>query len=209
MKKSVISLSLLLALATGQAMASTTDVKLKGSIGPKACTPMLSNGGVVDFGNISASDLIDGQPGYYQLGVTDLTLTIQCAAATKFTLRTEDNRYDTRSTDIVAAFGLGEHDGGDIGYMTIGISKATADGASIQIRHSTNNGSTWANSSGWVHSKQRLPNFLFGFGGNATGPAAVKEVSTTLQATAFTQKSLDYSDDITIDGNNTIELNYL
>ncbi|MNJ71585.1 hypothetical protein D3C77_681450 [compost metagenome] len=93
--------------------------------------------------------------------------------------------------------------------MTVAISDGRADGTSINLINSTDSGTSWRISSGWVHSKQALPNYRLGFGTAATGPAAVKNAGAKLTITANTLKNLDYSNAITVDGNKTIEINYL
>ena len=58
MKHMLSLMTMAIALAGGgQAMAaSSVDLSIKGSITPAACTPTLSNGGVVMHGKISYSD---------------------------------------------------------------------------------------------------------------------------------------------------------
>ena len=55
MKNALISLALLSGTAHA---ASTVELTVKGLITPMACTPLLSGGGLVDFGKISRNDLI-------------------------------------------------------------------------------------------------------------------------------------------------------
>ncbi len=50
-------LSLLLAAGTAVQAASQVDLAVTGRLTPTACTPLLSNGAVIDYGKISRQDL--------------------------------------------------------------------------------------------------------------------------------------------------------
>jgi type 1 fimbria pilin len=57
-------IGVLLASAGNAIAASSVDLTVKGSITPSACTPLLSSGGVADFGKISVKDLRPDNPTY-------------------------------------------------------------------------------------------------------------------------------------------------
>lgn len=80
MKKTL--LAVILAACTSSAIAAPTAVlKVKGVLTNAACSPTLSNSGVVDYGTVHLSDLSDSAVN--QLGQKTIDLTITCDAATK------------------------------------------------------------------------------------------------------------------------------
>ncbi|WP_122581615.1 DUF1120 domain-containing protein, partial [Pseudomonas viridiflava] len=56
--------------------ASTAELTVGGLITPMACTPVLSGGGLIDFGKISQQDL--NQATGTRLPLKSLTLTVSC-----------------------------------------------------------------------------------------------------------------------------------
>lgn len=52
-----LSATALISVAPFAVAASSTDLTVTGVITPQACTPSLSNGGIIDNGKISAKDL--------------------------------------------------------------------------------------------------------------------------------------------------------
>ena len=68
--------------------ASTVDLTVTGLITPMACTPVLSSGGLVDFGKISRNDLNPSTG--TRLPHKYLTLTVNCNAPGRYALRMRD-----------------------------------------------------------------------------------------------------------------------
>ena len=82
--------TLLISTAPTALAASAIDLTVKGTLTPLACTPMLSNNGLVDYGKISRQDLsVDKRT---RLRDQTLDLNIQCNAPARFALLMRDNR---------------------------------------------------------------------------------------------------------------------
>ena len=93
MNNILLSLASLALLCGSAHAASTVDLAVTGLITPMACTPLLSGGGLVDFGKISRNDL--NVTNGTRLPHKYLTLTVNCNAAGRFALRMRDNRDGT------------------------------------------------------------------------------------------------------------------
>lgn len=72
--------ALLFSVSTGVLAASTADLNVTGTITPASCTPTFSNGSVVDYGDIPASQFAGLAQA--QLEVKALDFSITCAAPT-------------------------------------------------------------------------------------------------------------------------------
>ena len=82
--------TLLVGTTQGALAASAVDLTVKGTLTPVACTPGLSNNGLVDYGKISYKDLnVDKRT---QLQDRHLDFTIQCDGPERFALVMRDNR---------------------------------------------------------------------------------------------------------------------
>lgn len=73
-------LMLTLLLAPPAFAASTSDLSVKGSITPSACEPLISGGGVVDFGKMSVGSLNADQ--FTALPNQSLHLSVRCEGST-------------------------------------------------------------------------------------------------------------------------------
>lgn len=134
--------TLLLAAASIVQAASSTDLTVKGMITPSACSPALSNGGSLDFGKISSSDLRKDRPTY--LPRQTLQMTVTCEGATMMALEAKDNREGTESSNDYYNFGLGLINGTErLGYLTISPMNRVADGVGVSGIVSWDGGTTW------------------------------------------------------------------
>ena len=134
-------LAILLASTGNAVAASSVDLAVKGSITPSACTPEMSNGGVLDVGTLSANDL--NVETYTRLGEYSMQIRVTCESATLLALQTKDNRAGTDYRDE-GGFGLGLiNDVEKLGLYWIYLSSAVADGAPARIIESLDSGSTW------------------------------------------------------------------
>ena len=83
-----------LTLSTSLAFAAdSVDIDVSVTTDAAACTPTLSNNGVVDFGKRSASALSSNH--FTQWGSRDITLNIVCEASTAIAITARDTRTDS------------------------------------------------------------------------------------------------------------------
>ncbi|MVV52007.1 DUF1120 domain-containing protein [Pseudomonas sp. PB120] len=200
-----LSATTLISLAPYALAASSTDLTVTGSITPGACTPTLSNGGVVDHGKTSAKDLNPDRN--TNLPRETLQLSINCDAEQPIKLRVIDNRPGTSSDST--RFGLGFINGNQkLGGFYIRMANPLADGVAASTLASYDGGATW------VPNKWMDPEFsLLSVGSisDTTTPIAVKDVTMDLEvSTAIARAdSLDLTDEVAIDGSITLEVGYL
>ena len=203
----------LTALAAGLALfgsasafaASTVDLTVTGLIVPSACTPSLSNGGVIDHGKISAQDLspdVDTQLPNHQM-----TLTVACDGTIAMALNAIDNRAGS-ATDMEYLFGLGLINGTQkLGSFRIFADDAIADGIPAKTIISRDAGESWEADYLWS------PNRYFSVAAQdgPLQPIPIKNLSTTLTIGTFIAPSnnLDLSNEVSIDGSATLEVKYL
>lgn len=183
---------------------SRTDLTISGVITPSACTPSLSDGGIVNHGKVTVKDLDANQPTRLDAGT--LFLQVSCEAATVFTLTTLDNRGGT-SAIHPTHHGLGlVNDDQKLGSVALGVFDTIADGAPVKAIMSRDDGANWRVSSYLGHA-------------GLTAFAAVDEPGTPVpikllnaRITAFTTitraNDLTLTDEIPIDGHITLQLNY-
>jgi len=96
---------LLLACAQSALAVSTVDLSVHGQIIPSACTPLLSNNGLIDYGKISQQDL-NLERGT-RLALKTLHISIDCNAASRYALRMRDNRDGSAMVNSEIYYGLG------------------------------------------------------------------------------------------------------
>lgn len=102
MKKTLLLSALSLALLGSAAHAAdTATLKVAGKLTNAACTPTMSDAGVADYGKIYLGNLSATETN--QLGHKNITLTLNCTAATKMAWRLSENRPGTRAFGIEVA----------------------------------------------------------------------------------------------------------
>lgn len=191
------------------------ELTLRASFAPAACTPRLSNGGLVDYGTLLAKDLnVDSET---PLPTKTLLFSVSCDAATPFALLMHDNRNGsaTGGTDETA-YGLDrDNSQNKIGryYLHIDPADFTADALPMLYRtDSTSGGVAWSSA-----SSRQIPmaaNSYLGFtdsAGSTSGPVAIQNLAGTVRIKAFLapSQSLDLRDVVHINGSGTIEIIYL
>lgn len=186
------------------ALASSTDLTVTGVITPAACTPSLSNGGVVDNGKISAKDL--NPTTSTMIGRHPLKLTVACDAPIQFALNPIDNRAGTGASRTW--FGLGLTDAGEkLGFVVVGVSNALADGVTAQVIDSEDNGKTWerttVSSPGYILSTASTTDH--------STPIRVKDLTMDFEVrtSIAPANSLTLTDEVVMDGSVTYEMKYL
>lgn len=196
--------SLLIACTSTAIAASSTDLTVGGTITPSSCTPTLSSGGIVDHGKLTVKDLNPELPTRLQTGTLQLDVT--CEAATFFTLTTLDNRPGT-SAIHPASHGLGTvNDDQLLGSAAFGLFDAVADSQPVSTILSTNGGSNWRASSYLGHAGITA----FAAPTDLNTPIAIKVLNARLSAftTLVPAKGLTLLDEVPIDGNATLQVNY-
>ncbi|WP_338479701.1 DUF1120 domain-containing protein [Pseudomonas trivialis] len=202
-------------LAAGSAhAASTVELSVTGLITPMACTPLLSSGGLVDFGKISRNDLnLDKGtrlPHHY------LTLTVNCNAPGRFALRMRDNRDGTGHVNSEIFYGLGlDTSGNKIGVYSVSFDpKQTVvdDLPVVYGTESTTGGVAWRTAN--LNPIDIGSRSLLGFtdvAGSTAGPSAIQTLTSTLklEATINARQNLDLSVETPMDGAATLEVVYL
>ena len=203
----------LAASASAQA-ASTVELTVGGLITPMACTPVLSGGGLIDFGKISRQDL--NQSTGTRLPLKSLTLTVSCNAPGRYALRMRDNRDGTAHVNSEIYYGLGlDSAGNKIGVYSVKFDprKTVADALPVIYgTESTTGGLAWrtANSNPIDIGSRSLLGFTEVAGSNA-GPSAIQNLTSTLtlEAVINARQNLDLSVETPMDGSATLEVVYL
>lgn len=211
MKNALIAL----ALVTGTAQAaSTTELTVKGLITPMACTPLLSGGGLVDFGKISRNDL--NLTNGTRLPHKYLTLTVNCNAAGRYALRMRDNRDGTAHVNSEIFYGLGLDSSGnriDVYSVSFDPKQTVVDDLAVVYgTESTTGGLAWRTAN--LNPIDVGSRSLLGFTdvvGSTSGPSSIQSLTTTLklEATINARQNLDLSVETPMDGSATLEVVYL
>ncbi|WP_460422926.1 DUF1120 domain-containing protein [Pseudomonas sp. ZL2] len=202
---------------TGQFVAplpgSHAELALQWQIQPAACTPMLSQGGVVNYGKISMQTLNSDKR--TRLPTRQLNLSIQCDSPARYALLMQDNRDGSAVVDSLNFYGLGR----DASENKIGLYEVQIDPLHISadqlpavyITQSTR-GTGW--STAGSTSKPLTTTTLLGFNdveNNISGPIAIRHLSTqiNIMPVIAATDELDNRQDIHLDGSATIEIIYL
>ena len=190
------------------------EATLRARFAPAACEPALSNGGVVDFGTLSAKDLNSDKSS--RLPPKSLTLSVSCDAPTTFALIMHDNRSGSAPTSSEGYYGLGtDNHNNKIGMYSVSVEPTgtRADSfARVYQTRSTTGGGSWSTSS--INALSIGKTDYMGFTdsvGNGSGPVLIQNLSTTLTVDAVIAptNSLDLSSAIDLDGAGRIETIYL
>lgn len=236
MLKNIMKTTLAMAiLASGlqAASAESVDVKVIGTIVPTACTPTVSGGGVIDYGNIKATTL--KADAYTVLPLKTVDFSISCDAPAKVAIAAKNGRFGSlagaseNSTTGVApapvtlpdmpgsgAVGLGLDGTTKIGGYSMEIKEGTttADGELVASLYT--NGSL---SAGWsqvpagkgdVYNMASQRYMSWGKTGTLD-PIAFKALAGKLAVQAYINKAseLDLTHAIHLDGLTTLEVFYL
>ena len=184
--------------------ASSTDLSVTGTITPRACTPLLSDGGNVHHGKISSKDL--NQDKETRLPFQTLQLTVNCDSPVAFRLRPIDNQPGS-STEPYIGFGLGKINGDEkLGYFEARLMNPMADGVLARPLLSRNNGDTW------LQVPHMEPDTISAFGvpGGPATPIAIKDLTMDFRVSTYIARadSLDLTNDAALNGLVTLEVLY-
>lgn len=194
--------------------ASTTDLTIKGTLTPAACTPELSRNGFIDFGKISRQDL--NPTTRTRLRDESLDLSIHCTAPARFALLMRDNRDGSALVNSEIYYGLNlDHSGNKIGLYSLHFDPANTvidDWSEVFRTDSTTGGKAWSSSNGRSIpiGAQSYLGFTNAAGSNA-GPIAIQTLNARviLQTVIAPTAELDLSRDVQLDGSATLDLVYL
>ncbi|MDI3426022.1 DUF1120 domain-containing protein [Enterobacter sp. V87_3] len=112
MKKLLLA-TLIAATSTAALADASVVMKVKGKMNHASCTPELSNGGSIDFGTIALDQLSPNVVN--QMGQKDMSLTINCPAATRVAWSIADNKEDSNAANDLTSSQFYICDGADNG----------------------------------------------------------------------------------------------
>jgi len=112
MKKLLLA-ALIAATSTAALADASVVMKVKGKMNHASCTPELSNGGSIDFGTIALDQLSPNVVN--QMGQKDMSLTINCPAATRVAWSIADNKADSNAANDLTSSQFYIRDGADNG----------------------------------------------------------------------------------------------
>ncbi len=222
MKKHLLVVAAATALVplTSSAQAQSAALLVKGTVSPSACTPTLTNGGVLNWGAIPADTLSYNAPTHLLPKTIDFS--IACSAATSIAIRTVDNSAATRVPGIAltreggvapneAIYGLGAVAGKNIGAYTVRDYGAATTGTASLATLVQNGGGAWR-----LHPGNALmastSRYTWAAEGSASpNPGAHKNLSIPLEITPTLNKrsELPIGNAFTLNGSVSIELDYL
>ena len=192
--------------ACPMAMAvSHVDLSVRGTITPSACTPTLSNGGLVDYGKISVQDL--HPTSVTELPPTTFKLAVNCEGLTLFGLASRDNQ--TTLPGPATTYLLGWlSDRQWVGVYYLKLENVQSDHPTAHTIVSTDNGGSWrylSPGSSWA------ANTLLALGKSDLGPALIKDASMDLvvEPVIYPKNQLPVGESVPLDGSATFELRYL
>lgn len=184
--------------------ASNTDLTVKGSITPSACAPLISGGGMVDFGKLAVKDLNAEQ--YTSLPNQSIQLSVRCEAPTFFTLTTIDNRAGSSANhDFWHGLGM-TPEGEKLGGTAFHLYAPVADGVAVRTITSQDGGVTWLPTSLLTHTMLTAVAI-----GNQLVPIAVQNFDAEIRLYAHIAPAddLTLTDEVPVDGHATVQVNYL
>ncbi|MCP1520354.1 hypothetical protein J2Y74_004664 [Pseudomonas migulae] len=206
---SLLTAALMLTGASSAFAASSTDLTVTGIITPVACTPSLTNSGIVDYGKKSAKDL--NPTTHTHLGVETIQLTVNCDASTQFALKTSDNRAGSTSAGGTTTFGLGLINTNEkLGFYQLSFMTPVAD-TPVTAMYSQNQGDTWSRL--WDDDAVAPADWV-AFGnqsGSTWAPDFVQNVTVDIGVNTHIApaNSLTLTDEVTLDGSATLQIEYL
>lgn len=224
MKKTLLAV-ILAACASSAVAAPTAVLKVKGVLTNSACSPELSQSGIVDYGTIHTADLSDSAVN--QLGQKTISLTITCEAATKVSWNLVDDRVDSRA-GLTVNNGDATGAGVSAANQTYGVGKTAGDVAignyslfvnvgsvvsgtdTVDTIVMDGNNSVWTKSTDGITQGLNNRDITIATTGSVE-PLAFTTATFPLVTSLAIQdtKTLAITDDTDLDGQVTISLRYL
>lgn len=229
MKKIILAAATALALSTAAHADSTAILKVTGLLSNAACTPELSNGGIIDYGHITLAGLSPDENNY--LNQQSISLTITCTSQAKAAWTISDDRADSNpGPDVIPSIPVGTTGdttvsgtsetygvGKTAGEVSIGayalytkVGSVTADGVKADAIYGTTDGTSWQKSTTGV-IKNGNEEWMTVAASGTTEPVAYTTAVFPLGAslTVRDTTTLAITDDTNLDGQATITLKYL
>ena len=206
-----VMLGSVLLLGASNVFADTADLRVIGTIAPPACTPVFAGGATVDYGVIPNSTL--NRAADTTLAGHDVNYTITCNAPIPIFTTWTDARAGTVTTPNAVRFGLGTHNGVNIGRYGISfiVAGTTADGGPVSLLQRANPTANWTAGVNTIQvNNDGLRANSFAPVGTLV-PGAYSTYAGTIRVTAIIDplQNLDLSTDVTLDGLSTMTVNYL
>ena len=186
--------------------ASTAEVTVTGTITPNACTPALSENGIVDHGLVPARSL--NQYEFSVLPSRTLDLTVSCNEPVLYVLVGVDKRADS-SVGPGFYYGLGNNihaPSERLGSVSLAYRNVMGDGEPVLVLASSNQGVTW------FPESNAYPDNYMGFAHPGTlvpDPhrliTATLHINTSINAAAY----LTLTQEVPLDGSIVLDLRYL
>jgi hypothetical protein len=194
--------------------ASTADIQVTGTIGPSACTPILSVA-TLHFGTVSTADLHLEQP--TALPEHTPTLTIQCGTPTLYGLRLVDNRAGSaHDAGYPGRLGMGYTAAGErIGayHLEVVPARSTLDGRRVFLSLGDRTGSRWSTSTAQgvaLPTNGELLGLVDRVGiDTGAVEAQVAQLGIRAHGVIAPARALTLTDAVPLDGHVTVEVVYL
>lgn len=213
------------ALASVGSYAASANMTVIGTISPEACAITLGSSGAVDFGTLPAGTVkaYSAYAGYYVMPAKNISLDVTCGAPTAVSLSWADNRSSSKPAidgSDASRFGLGVNGSTNIGayavnYSALQVAATTAAtpaapaGALVRARNTTGAWTTATGDSASLFSGVNSTGFKLA--ASDTAPPALAKITGNLTINALVNKALvdSATSAITLDGNSTVNVDYL
>ncbi|MBN3788034.1 DUF1120 domain-containing protein [Burkholderia sp. Ac-20353] len=212
----LLVLSALVCSLSIPSVTSAADLSVNGHIRAHgACSITLGNGGIIDFGNLSRTDIVANSSTHFEVD-ENMPLTINCQQPTKVGVNLIDNREGT-VPDGHTGFGLGNP---LIGSYRVG-SHTTwgplADGGRVETIERREGSTTWRHP--YVWSIEGRPQGMVRWTGRdyttswgtrtPVEPVAFKKLTDVLWFGLSFVHDMAFTDELEIDGSLTLDFVYL
>ncbi|MDL2187901.1 DUF1120 domain-containing protein [Pseudomonas sp. ChxA] len=212
--RALVTAAFLLAGVSNVMAASSVDLAVTGIITPSACTPTLSNNGVVDYGKISIQEFPD--QGYMVLPQAIVQLEVNCNAPMLMAVKITDNRVGTAIPQYsgdpgFSRFGLGMASGDvKIGWYQLKMANATADGVPGSSIEAVRPAGPWLDAYNAVWQQGWLRTIKDASSADVTPlPMTTFAVQVLIDTSLGLKKDLPVTEEILIDGSATMEVIYI
>lgn len=213
----------LLASLSTQA-ADTTELKVKGTVRPAACSLALSAGGTIDYGVIPVSRLSETKTTWLEMRTLNVSVT--CDGKISTSLKLDDNRAGSVISNMIPfrsgmrdewlrdiyTYGLGTVKGKKTGIYTVMLRKFVGDGEARSTRIDALDGKGY----GSTGSSTDFPLYfvkgykISGQEASTLNRQAYTTITATLEVRVLIDKlpNLPTEGEIPLDGSATLELVY-